>query len=80
MWFGARDFNPLSMGEDAAAQRRIMRQTFVDMLALGTCDVLFVPNYSSFTYIPLARTAMRGARTCLAAWQFPRRASMGRRF
>lgn len=61
VWFGQHG-SKTSAILNQTEKNEAMAEALSDVFALAECDALFIPNYSSFTYVSIALTRARGNR------------------
>lgn len=59
VWFGQFG-SKTSAILNQTEKNEAMAEALSDVFALAECDALFIPNYSSFTYVSIALTRARG--------------------
>ncbi|GFH53205.1 hypothetical protein CTEN210_09681 [Chaetoceros tenuissimus] len=59
VWFGQHG-SKTSDVLNQTGKNEAMAEALSDIFALAECDALFIPNYSSFTYVSIALTRARG--------------------
>jgi hypothetical protein len=59
VWFGEQGSNTSSV-LDQSQKDEAMAEVIAEIFALGECDALFIPNYSSFSFVSITLTRARG--------------------